>query len=310
MDELIESGSLTPGIDVSDFHLPPESALRCERPDTSVERYVSAYFVMDSTSTYSTVQRAGIEWMLPTWGQIWVVFAKNAIEVRIGPRRYARLYPVALYGPTSRAMPVQAQGGASIGIELTPLGWAALVGQSAYELRDQLVPLQGPIGETLAAALLEALESTDRALSIKPVLDAFFGDATRTPHVDEEGIASLTQAISDPDIVTTAAASEASGLSSRVAERIARQHMGFPIKTLLVRRRFLCAMAPALLTGTLPAVPDGYYDRSHFLRDARRYLGMTPRAYLAQKSVYVAAVCRARTLVIGTPLATMLPPKR
>jgi hypothetical protein len=77
---------------------------------------------------------------------------------------------------------------------------------------------------------------------------------------------------------------------------------------LLLRARFLKAMLPLLDATTLPdeaTVPPRYHDTSHFRRDARRFLGMTARRFLAVERAHSRAIMRARAAVLGSSLSAL-----
>lgn len=300
---LIPSGSLTAGVASADFRLPPNTALRYERPHPTINRHVTAYIVMDSVLG----EAAGEEWMLPTWSQIWIAMTAEAINVSIGNRRYAPLPPAMLYGVTSRAMPVSARGGVTIGIELSPLGWARLVGRSAETMRDQITPLETVTPPGLVGRLTQALQASDLALGVKQALDDVFLQDLATPHPDEPKIEQVLRLIHDETVVDLAAAAAAHDIDAFSASRIARSYFGFPAKILMMRTRFLRGFVPLIdsddATGGI--TPPGYYDQSHFIRDGKRFLGMTPRQFIARKTPYAAAARRARRLVIGEPLAPL-----
>lgn len=63
-------------------------------------------------------------------------------------------------------------------------------------------------------------------------------------------------------------------------------------------------MLPAADGASFPGAPAGYHDFSHFIRDANRFIGVTPRRFLAIKMHYSRAVQRSRMLL--TSLATPL----
>jgi hypothetical protein len=296
---LIPSGSLTAGISPVDFHLPPNTALRYERPSPAISRHVTAYIVMDSA--VGTV--ADEEWMLPTWAQIWIAMTAEAIDVSVGNRRYGPLPPAMLYGVTSRAMSITARGGVTIGIELSPLGWARLVGQSAEMLRDRVTPLGTVVPPDLVAQLSAALLASDLALGVKEALDDVFLRHLTTPHPDEPKIDRVLSLIHDEGAIDLTSAAIAHGIDAVSASRIARSYFGFPAKILMMRTRFLRAFVPLLDGDTQGAViPPGYHDQSHFIRDGKRFLGMTPRQFIARRTPYAAAARKARQLVIGTPI--------
>jgi AraC-like DNA-binding protein len=304
MARLIDSGTLTPGISATDFHLPPGTALRCERPAETLRWSVGGYFVMDSVSDD---RRTGSEWMLPSYAQIWVTLTAGPINVGVRRRRYAKVPKAFLLGPSSQAMPIKSNGGATVGIEITPIGWSRLVAASAEDVRDQLVPLETMIPPDRVTMLALALATSDRGAGVKAALDTFFTDAMALPHRDEAAIVTVMRIIADDTMASVAEACGAHGIDPRLAARVARRYFGFPLKLLIMRSRFLHALMPMLEHGMTDGVPAGYYDRSHFLRSAKQFLGMTPRQYPDQKSVYVSAVARARRHVLGVPVAAMEP---
>lgn len=72
------------------------------------------------------------------------------------------------------------------------------------------------------------------------------------------------------------------------------------------RTRFLRALTAMLIAAEHgDTVPIGYYDASHFLRDADQFLGVTPLRFLAMPMPYLRAVLRAREAVIGAALPVL-----
>jgi len=302
---MIESGSLTPGISASDFALPPGTALRFERPAEALRDYLTSYAVLDSVVEDSW---HGTEWMLPGWAQIWIVMTPEPIRVRIGNRAYEPLPTALLYGVTSRAMPVSARGGVTIGIDVSPLGWARLFSSSAETLRDRLVPLETVLPGELVSELASALARSDQSLQVKAVLDDLFLRHLPKAKADEPKIRRLWQVIAEGDVADLTAAAAMHGIDRRTASRLSKHYFGFPPKLLLMRSRFFRALLPLLDSGPDAdhgTTPAGYHDRSHFLRDSRRFLGMTPRQFVAHPSPYAAAARRARKLVVGTPISSL-----
>jgi AraC-like DNA-binding protein len=302
---MIESGSLTPGISAGDFGLPPGTALRYESPAAGLREFLTGYAVLDSVVTDDW---HGTEWMLPGWAQIWIVMTPEPITVRIGNRAYEPIPAALLYGVTSRAMPVRARGGVTVCIDVSPMGWARLFSRSAEDLRDQLVPLETVLPVAMVRELTSELARSDRALQVKGVLDDLFSSHMSVPNPDEPRIRRIWKAIADEGVTDLAAAASIHGIDRRTASRLSKQYFGFPPKLLTMRSRFLRALLPLLDAGPEAdhePVPKGYHDRSHFLRDARRFLGMTPRQLATYPSPYAAAARRARELVLGTPIPSL-----
>ena len=302
---MIPSGSHSPGVSVDDFRLPPHTALRYEKPANALARHLTSYVVMDSEPP----DAAGMaDWMLPNTAQIWVVFAKEAVGVTIGNRSYPALASVGLVGPTSRAMPVTSNGGISIAIDVTPLGWARLFRVSADSLADRMIPLDTVMAPATVEALRVALQRSDQALDVKPILDAFFATELGPEHPDEPLIAAMMAAIMDDATLDAQMVADRIGIDQRTARRIAKRYFGFTTKVLLLRARFLKAVLPLIAQGTnggtMP-VPPRYHDASHFNRDGCRFLGTTPRRFVAFHRPYLEAALRARVAVMGTALPAL-----
>jgi AraC-like DNA-binding protein len=297
---MIESGSHTPGVRAADFRLPPGTALRYERPDPALAPFCPSYIVLASEPSPERTS----EWMLPSWGMIWIALVGGRVAVSIGNREYASLPQAALYGVTSRAMPVSAEGGVTIGIELSPLGWARFIGKPAEAFRDRITPLGEVWPEAQVAELTSRLQASDQALDVKGILDGFLLRHLPAPTRDEPLIAAMQALIADDGTHDLVTASAALGVGGQTLRRLSKRHFGFPPKLLLIRTRFLKAFVPMLTERRFvdpTGQASGYHDLPHFIRDSRRFLGMPPRRFLALETPYLDAALRARHLVLGHP---------
>ena len=278
--------------------------LRYEEPAEPLRRHFTSYFVMASTEGVAAPR----EWVLPAWGMIWIMLDPTAVRVEIGNRRYAGLASSVLYGVTSRAMAVDATGSIMVGMDVSPLGWARLFGRTAEGLRDRIVPLVDMLPADFVEELYLSLMASDRGRDVKAVLDRLFLPLMATPHPDEESIIELLRLLGDDRFTDVTTAARAYGLNPRSTARLARSFFGFPPKTLMMRTRFLRALVPLLDGGNRSAddaVLTGYYDQSHFNKDAMRYLGMSPQRYIDLPQSYAAAARRGRQAVIGSPIPAL-----
>jgi AraC-like DNA-binding protein len=297
---MIESGTHTPGVSVESFGLPPHSALRYEQPDPRLAGYITDYHVLDSDEKMA---RGAIEWMLPSWPAIRIILADNPITLMLGDTTYDPIPVASLYGTTTRAMRVTASGGVTIGAGITPLGWSRLFHQPADEFRDRIVPLTSVMPPEIVERLVAVLRASDRALEVKAILDRFFLDQLGPTSRDEAEIRALMALIIDDTTLDLSNAAERIGIDPRRLRRLATRHFGFPPKTLLLRARFLRSFLRMFAirdAADYGLIASTYHDASHFLRDARRFLGMTPRRFMAMKTPYLDAVLRARAAVFGT----------
>lgn len=306
---MIVSGSLTPGIDPARFGLPPHTAVRYERPDPALERMIADYHMFDSEE--HAVNRA-IEWMLPNAPSIRIILAERPIRLRLAGRYYDPLPVAVFFGPTSRAMEIEVSGGLTIGASLTPIGFARLLRTSAAELRDNVLPLEHVLAGSLVTRLVDSLRSHDRGRRVKAILDDFFKPLLSRPHPDEPELARIMAALQDDSGGNLADVAERIGIASHRLLRLCQRHFGFPPKTLLMRARLLRSILALKQTENrvgYTAIDPAYFDDSHFVRDARRFLSMTPRQFLQLETPYLDASLRARAMVFGANVAALQPAK-
>ncbi|QQV77762.1 hypothetical protein H5J25_03005 [Sphingomonas aliaeris] len=298
---MIQSGTLTPGIDPADFRLPEGTALRYERPDAALRPLLPSYAVLDPDPT---VFKGPNAWMLPGWAQLWIILTPAPVAVAVRSKTVP-LGKAMVFGGTSQAMPTTSHGGVSIVVDISPQGWARLFDTSAEDFRDKITPLDQLGLSSWGQELGALLHGSDRAEQVKGLLDAFFLRRLPPPHRDEEKIALITAALSNESISDSRALADVLGLPPRAVLGLTMQHFGHGPKVLMRRTRFLRVLADMVMADEVPnfaATPPGYHDVPHFLRDASLFLGITPRRFLAMEMPYLKAALRARTLVLGAPL--------
>ena len=252
-----------------------------EPPDESIAHLLNRY----ETWTPATPAEVADEqqralWVLP--GEARLVIVTGEASALIGNRRYDGLAPVVLFGPTSRATRLVCTGPQVVTICLSALGWATLVGRSAAALADRAVAAGDVLDPRLVAALHEAAQFDDRSC-IAERLDPLLAKARCVTPADESLVRGLESIINEGLVCVAEAAGVELGVASHVVRRSALRHFGYPPKVLLNRRRFVHAMERMILSdrGYSEAARHGYFDASHFIRDAKRFLGMTPRRFLA-----------------------------
>lgn len=282
------------------FAMPDGMSIRYDQPDPAIRPYVTGYHVYGSFGPGAE----GLEnRFLPGTANIRIAIDAGPIAVTIARRRFAPTPVASLYGPTSHALHSVTNGGLLIGMGISALGWARFFPQTASRFRNQVVPLAELWGEAAVEGLVAALAASDREHEVKTVLDQFMTRLMGAPHPDEAVIRGLMALIVDEetnDLATTAARI---GIEPHRLRRIATRHFGFPPKMLLIRARFLRSLLRLVEAGAAAdysMVGPGYFDASHFLRDANRFLGMTPRRFMALPNPFLSASLRARNAVLGT----------
>jgi AraC-like DNA-binding protein len=106
----------------------------------------------------------------------------------------------------------------------------------------------------------------------------------------------------DPQIETVTDLTDHVGMNVRSLERLSRRAFGFPPKLLLRRQRFLRSLARFMLDPSLTwlsTLDYQYHDQSHFVRDFKRFMGMSPSAYAKLDKPILIAAARARMEIAG-----------
>jgi AraC-like DNA-binding protein len=253
---------------------------RIRSPDPGLAHLLTRYEIWSPPHTGGEQERA--LWVLPGEARLVVIQPGSELSALIGNRRYDSLPRVALFGPTSRATRLTASGGTIVAAGLSALGWAGIVGRSAAALGDRVVAAADVFDGRLVAALADALADAP-AEEIANRIDAVLGTTAPAPCPDEPLVVGLTAIIAEGSMSIANAAGRQLGVASHVVRRSALRHFGYPPKVLLNRRRFVDALEQMILSGRgySEAARHGYFDASHFIRDAKRFLGMTPRRFLA-----------------------------
>jgi len=213
-------------------------------------------------------------------------------------------------GALERALPVRGSEGLLVGVGLMPPGWPRLVGvdpggfaNCSRPLADAIGPVAGALHERLTAAagggegaIYAALDETFAGL-LRPAPDA---DLARVAHAT----------LQDPGVRTVSDWAEVMGLSSRQLQRISLKVFGVSPKRLLRRQRVLrtlAAMVEAPEGTWTQFLDDQYVDQAHFIREFRHYMGVSPQAFLARPSSFMAEAWRRRKAALGHPVQVLQP---
>ncbi len=181
---------------------------------------------------------------------------------------------------TSRFRVQLAGEGRVLGLRFKPGGLSALIDAvlpADQALRaDSLLP---GAAEVLAAVLAEP-DDTQR----RDIVQSWLVLLAREPSVDYLMARDLVEwSLRDSDVVRVEQIADRAGMSVRGVQRLFREYIGVPPKWVLMRGRLQDAAA-ALDRDPSAELADvaaglGWYDQSHFVRDFRRFLGVTPGRY-------------------------------
>lgn len=209
---------------------------------------------------------------------------------------------ICLLGPTMGATRFDLDGPIRVlGISLLPAGWLALHGGDASALADRLCDLAAERGP-FYTRLLEQLQTLDDdqaeemaalcwarlAEMVKPLRGATWALL--------EAIDAWLMGEGSPRIETLA---EATDLSPRQLARLANKYYGAPPKLLARKYRALrCSAKIALDHAGWQQLCDeaGFYDQSHFIREIKHFIGLTPHQLQTEPSAVAQLTLMRRSL--------------
>lgn len=274
----------------ADFTLPQERLLP----------YVTFFYSIEASGPLS-------DFLYPEWGAVRFMISGNWHVSNPGFDDGGRQDAV-LFGPTDRHGRILADGGKTVGFSLSAIGWHRLIGNAAGRMANRVVPLADRLGMEGMALRAQIQADGCFADSVARFEQLLLGLLDRRPPVGETVLA-VDRALRDRP-ATTAEFAAGAGVSERTLHRLCVDAFGFPPKRLMRRQRFLDTMGrvrTAVGEALGEALDPAYFDQSHFYRDFRDFLGMTPRAYFGAPRPLMAAAAEAQTKA-GVTLSFKLPP--
>lgn len=171
---------------------------------------------------------------------------------------------------------------ASLLVRFTPQG-ASCLGVPASELADRSVALAELVPPSRAREVSERLcEAHDAAARVQVVEGLLLELAWAPDRLIARALTLLGAGPHERSHVADVARSL--GISERQLERRFLARVGVTPKRFAGLRRFEHAVTLARASSSLTeaALAAGYYDQSHFIREFRRYAGVTPGEWLAE----------------------------
>lgn len=279
-------------------------------PSPALRPYVTTYYLTEVAADCAPFVE---DYLHPEWGNVRFGDGVTLIGA-VGGAPLAEMSSAVAAGPTSYATRFRTVPGRYWGIGLLPLGWARFVAARAGDRADRLVDVGADAAFAAFGPLCTRLFAgpADRAREAQAV-DALMLSLLERPAEEEERIEAIHAALVDPAVATVSALAERSGLPVRTLERIAKNVFGFAPKLLLRRQRFLRSLAQFMLDPSLAwleTMDDHYHDQAQFIRDFRRFMGMTPSAYAALPHPILGAAAHARNAAVGAAMQVLHAPGR
>lgn len=266
-------------------------SLRYFAPAAPLRNWISSYYLFEVDRPYvSDLLRAELP-------QVRFMFAGT------GTFSYGSHSPVpvpraALCGATTMAIRFDALGPLGIlGAGLLPAGWAALVGVGANEMANSIIDLEAVAGSAARGALCRIAEARN-AREIVAAADAFFlllsTKAKPPPLWFTRATDSWLSGSVNPDVNQLIAVT---GMSARQIERLSLRIYGASPKMLSRKYRTLQAAVRLGLNpdeGWESAAAGVFYDQSHFIREFRAFVGMTPSQFTRKDAPWLARLTIAK----------------
>jgi len=284
-------------------------AVRFFMPSPALQPYISTYYLTEvSVAEGEQVS----DWLHPEWANL--RFSRNdTCEAAIGDGPLQRAPHFIATGPTSQAAQFVTGPMRSWGVGLLPLGWARLVDAPASAYADRSADGGAdPVFADFAPLLDEIFQGSPDPAAEAARIDAFLLNllSRRPPGDDEPRIRAAHGALVDAEMAAVADLAERLATSSRSLERLSLKAFGFSPKLLLRRQRFLRSLAQFMLDPSLTWISTldwHYVDQAHFVRDFRRFMGMSPSAYAALEHPVLRAAARARAATAGAAVQALHP---
>ena len=277
-------------------------AIHFYRPSPQLAPYVSTYYL-----TEVNLDRGNLveDWLHPEWANLRFT-AEPRYMSALGSGKLQALPGTIFTGPTSLSTHFAIEGTARIwGVGILPAGWARLMPVPASALVDQVVPVTAdnacarfaPIAARVLTGIRDPAGEAAR-------IDAFMLEllAATEPSEEEAKIRAAHAALISDDTTSVADLAGQLGMSARSLERLSLRAFGFSPKLLLRRQRFLRSLAQFMLDPSLKWIKTldyQYVDQAHFVRDFRRFMGMSPSHYGALEHPVLRAAAQARTAAEG-----------
>ncbi len=294
--------------------------VRFALPSETLRPHVTTYYLIEAqTSPNEPVIEDRLH---PEWPNLRFLRDDYATSA-IGDEPLRESPAFAVTGPTTLTTRFRigdgknAVSGGNWGIGLLPLGWAKFTGAPASDYADRFVDGNidaafehlRPLAKRLSARFQGA--EGDFAEEVAAI------EAALIPLIDrevahEDKITAINTALVDPEIASAAQLATRVGMNLRSLERLSRRAFGFPPKLLLRRQRFLRSLAQFMLYPSLKwlsTLDYQYHDQAHFVRDFRRFMGMTPGEYARLEKPILVAAAQARMAIAGKAMQGLHEPE-
>ncbi|MEL6528806.1 MAG: helix-turn-helix domain-containing protein [Pseudomonadota bacterium] len=275
-------------------------SIRFALPSPKLAPYVTTYYRSDvQTSPKEPVLE---DYLHPEWANLrFMEEGWSRTAIGDGPLEEVPAFSVS--GPTSKAARFQNGTGRGWGIGLMPLGWACLFDVHASGYADKVTDgMRDPAFSAFAPLAKALAQSSGDFAEELALIEAHMEQLPFEPCAAFDTINAINTALVDPELATVAELADRVGMNIRSLERLSKRAFGFTPKLLLRRQRFFRSLAQFMLDPSLKwlsTLDYQYHDQAHFVRDFKRFMGMSPSAYAKIDKPFLMAAARARMEIAG-----------
>ncbi|MEP3225168.1 MAG: helix-turn-helix domain-containing protein [Parasphingorhabdus sp.] len=284
--------------------LEPVSKTRFVLPPPPLQRYLTTYYFTEIESADGTEVS---DMLLPQWASIRYIY-RGSVDMTIPDHKPQPSPRAAMTGPTSLAAPIASKSSRIAAFGLLPLGWHKFVGQPAARWANKVVDVESAHKFELFAQIWKAIETAESEADMVDKCNHLLLQALPPADAEDDRIEAAHLALTDPNIDSVSALSERLEMDTKQLSRFSNRVFGFLPKLLLRRQRFVRTLGQALMNPSQSwseCVDLNYYDQAHFNRDFKRFMGLTPRQYMAQPHPIFGIGASERTKALGRPLQAM-----
>ena len=181
-----------------------------------------------------------------------------------------------------------------------------MLGRRTFLLASGLLalpPAAFPASKTVVMRLGPATPfSFDGLVAQAALLDQLFERLDRVGPPLNPMLLAVHERLLNPAVDTVAALADSIDLSVRQLTRVSLAMFGFAPKLLIRRQRFLRTLQ-ALIDqperAMVAIIDEGYFDQSHFVRDFKAFMGMSPSRYFALPRPLLGPAGQARMQAMG-----------
>ena len=276
-------------------------ALEYILPREDLRDHVRAYY-------YFSVDAPSIQPLCAEMGNIRVVLSGGG-KLHTPDGREQRITSAFLIGPTMGAYCMEAEAGTQVfGVGIRPRGWVSLCGVSAEEVSDQVIDLTSFAGG-MARSSIDEMRNAGTLTGMAAAADRFFARliARQSAKHSLKYSPELANWLLDPQELSLDILMNSMDVSRRQTDRIAKLYFGASPKFLQRKYRALRA-ADRIRNGGLDwmsAVGDAYYDQSHFIKEFKTFVGVTPTQFIGNQAQLISEIqSQRRAQALTLPLAS------